>query len=1121
MNNKDVTMVKRAKTFEELCKNRINWVSASEDNGFNEGILKLLTDLYPDKAHFVYELLQNAEDAKATRVAFSLYQDRLEFVHDGTRLFNLEDIDSITSIANTTKTTDSHSIGKFGVGFKAVFSYTQTPKIYSGKFNFEIKNLVVPYSISPLENMDTYKTYFVFPFNNPKKNKDIAYLEIEKGLCNLKPETLLFLNNIQEISYELNGRCYKIFKVEDEYVVFLYQNNEEKPISKYLRFVKNDIDVKTNAGIMKKLSVALAYKLEENKEKKLKIVPINASEHNVCIYFPAEKENSRLRFLINAPFDPEVSRASIRNTEDNCLLIKEIVNLQIETMQYLRDNGYLTTEFLGVLPSSKDNLSEMYQVFHDELVNLFKTENYTPTISGDFCPANWLYKGGAMYRNGPHISEFIKDEELKGLLNIKDSPTSLWVKNAQQINSDADNFIQDLQIKSFGTKELIKWMDDLDDICRDRWDNFIKNKKISDLTKLYRMLSNEFEINYYIPSLESIKLFHCVDGNMYCCEDGVYILPDKIKIPNDILKQYHFIDKESFGIGSIKKDIEELFKAHFNIEEFSQKSICIETLKKYEEDDLTLDDIPLSEHQKDIKVLLSVYEEYPDICDELEEKSFILSDDNEYVSPEKVYLDERFGNSHHLLGYVNDILDLSKISIEYKKILKGKELENLTKILETQGARKLLWYEKQSCKRNPKFWETLHSGFSQTYTGIDEDYDIYKLDGIISKKDELPKISKLIWMSILQPDLKYHITARYKANQMDTLKSCPAKYIQTLTKNKWILDKNGNLQKPQDVVFEDLPDGWKRPDEWFEHPILKAIEFGKNNQKQREEQRQKNSYAQSLGFKDAEQAKEFAQLAQEADKKGIDVNDMLTKALSKQEKSEKNIILPTSISKNSSYRQEKISSQYSDATVQTYVQKTRSVRVTGSSEKAEAWNYLKSEYTTEDGDMICQLCQKELPFKKRSGEYYFETTQVFDQMNKEDMYQYLALCPNCAAKYKEWVKENESKRKELLETILRRKYKDGEDCVKLDFDICDGKHTLYFTGKHYLDLSTVVEQDIIFEENKSWVSCSDVSVNRGDTVKSKAFGEGIVQATSGDIITVQFEHEEKKIDKKFLSKKIC
>lgn len=248
---------------------------------------------------------------------------------------------------------------------------------------------------------------------------------------------------------------------------------------------------------------------------------------------------------------------------------------------------------------------------------------------------------------------------------------------------------------------------------------------------------------------------------------------------------------------------------------------------------------------------------------------------------------------------------------------------------------------------------------------------------------------------------------------------------------------------------------------------------------------------------------------------------MLTNALSRQKKSEKNIILPTSTSKNPFHRQEKISSQYSDAAVQTYLQKTRSVRVTGGSERAEAWNYLKSEYTTENGGVICQLCQEELPFKKKNGEYYFETVQVFDQMNKEDMYQYLALCPNCAAKYKEWVKENEPKRKELLEAILNRKYKEGEDCVKLDFDICDEWHTLYFTGKHYLDLSTVVEQDIIFEENKSWINCSEVSVKKGDTVKSETFGEGIVQTVSGDTITVQFEHERKVMNKNYLFKKIC
>jgi hypothetical protein len=38
---------------------------AARDNGFEEGLRRLLADLYPDNAHFIYEFLQNAEDAGA------------------------------------------------------------------------------------------------------------------------------------------------------------------------------------------------------------------------------------------------------------------------------------------------------------------------------------------------------------------------------------------------------------------------------------------------------------------------------------------------------------------------------------------------------------------------------------------------------------------------------------------------------------------------------------------------------------------------------------------------------------------------------------------------------------------------------------------------------------------------------------------------------------------------------------------------------------------------------------------------------------------------------------------------------------------------------------------------
>lgn len=71
------------KNIKRLSLSRKKWLESSQDNGFDQGLLKLLTELYPDKAHFIYELLQNAEDAQASSVSFILHKDYLEFIHDG------------------------------------------------------------------------------------------------------------------------------------------------------------------------------------------------------------------------------------------------------------------------------------------------------------------------------------------------------------------------------------------------------------------------------------------------------------------------------------------------------------------------------------------------------------------------------------------------------------------------------------------------------------------------------------------------------------------------------------------------------------------------------------------------------------------------------------------------------------------------------------------------------------------------------------------------------------------------------------------------------------------------------------------------------------------------------
>lgn len=132
------TNLTESERLEKLISDRKALIEIHERNHFSNGIHSLLTDLYPFTAHFIYELLQNAEDMEASKVRFSLSAKQIRFQHNGKkRMFTVDDIDAITSIGNNVqKKEDQTAIGKFGVGFKAVFSYTKTPEIHSGDKHF-------------------------------------------------------------------------------------------------------------------------------------------------------------------------------------------------------------------------------------------------------------------------------------------------------------------------------------------------------------------------------------------------------------------------------------------------------------------------------------------------------------------------------------------------------------------------------------------------------------------------------------------------------------------------------------------------------------------------------------------------------------------------------------------------------------------------------------------------------------------------------------------------------------------------------------------------------------------------------------------------------------------------
>ena len=67
--------------FEELVIKRKDWVKSSQDNKFNfDNIL----GLYNEPLHFIYEILQNAEDRSvdSKKVKFVLTKDGLDIYHN-------------------------------------------------------------------------------------------------------------------------------------------------------------------------------------------------------------------------------------------------------------------------------------------------------------------------------------------------------------------------------------------------------------------------------------------------------------------------------------------------------------------------------------------------------------------------------------------------------------------------------------------------------------------------------------------------------------------------------------------------------------------------------------------------------------------------------------------------------------------------------------------------------------------------------------------------------------------------------------------------------------------------------------------------------------------------------
>lgn len=324
------------KEFERLIEKRKDWVRSSKENNFDFD--SILAGLYNDPSHFIYEILQNAEDAHAKEVRFELFEDRLDVYHDG-KDFDLKDIDGVTGIGISTKKDDLNLIGKFGVGFKSVFAVTENPYIFSGEYKIKIEDFVIPSVVSDSEQVEG--TLIRLPFNHNLRSPKEVFTLIAQKIENIGLRTFLFLRNIEEIKWQIPSSSGHYLKSSESF--------QKAPNTKRVIIISSSVTeeyivigklVKIDGA---ELRVEVAYKL--GKEKNGKEVIVQEPDSKLVVFFPTDKVTF-LNFVIQGPYKTTPNRADIPlGDEQNKIIIKETGNLIAESFSVIKDLGKFLEPF--------------------------------------------------------------------------------------------------------------------------------------------------------------------------------------------------------------------------------------------------------------------------------------------------------------------------------------------------------------------------------------------------------------------------------------------------------------------------------------------------------------------------------------------------------------------------------------------------------------------------------------------------------------------------------------------------------------------------------------------------------------------------------------------------------
>ena len=439
------------------------------------------------------ELIQNADDAKSDTILIKLKKEKniLSISNKG-ESFVAEGYRSLMISGLSPKIKKTY-IGNKGLGFRSIINWSESVKILSNNLSVEFSERIKTKTFLELYNKNEQKkireefsfseSVIPFPFlaipdikyySNENftttieiqyKNEGWILEDIKNQVKGLKPEVLLFLNNITSIHF-------KGFEDNIQNIIIDGKKEIKKPIKisgKEWIFYKHN--GKLDSEYQDKDSAE-----QEFYQVKIAIPQNFENETDVLFTFFPTKVNLEFPFVVHGTFDLDSSRNQLRKSDKNKFVLEKLIELIIETAKKISQKE-ISWEPIKLLRYGSQNRVLEDLGFYELINGKIKELALFPCVDGKYKRIDDTIQ----YSNdfSTFISKSIHTKIFENLLIPIEDDLKEWIKEIG-INFD-----------SLKTNDLIKKIDLLS----------TKLKTINERVELVYILANNSEF--------------CSDGQKY------------------------------------------------------------------------------------------------------------------------------------------------------------------------------------------------------------------------------------------------------------------------------------------------------------------------------------------------------------------------------------------------------------------------------------------------------------------------------------------------------------------------------------------------------------------------------------------------------------------------------